>query len=372
MSAVTLRGVRKVFRGLLKETVAVQDLSLEVRDREFVTLLGPSGCGKSTTLRMVAGLELPTAGEIFFDADCVNDLPPQRRNVSMVFQNYAIFPHFTVRENIGYHLRISGVPRHERHARVAEVARLLRIDHLLDQKPRQLSGGERQRVALGRAIIRRPRVFLLDEPLSNLDAKLRDQMRVEIKRIQRAVETTVIYVTHDQLEAMTMSDRIAVMNAGRLHQYDTPGRVFGQPVDRFVAQFVGSPSMNFLPGTLEERDGDLFVHCVEFRLAIGRDRRHALPQTSGERQVDVGIRPHAMALSRDREGPGITAVAEVILLEPVGAQTYVHARLGETSLVVIADDAFSAAIGDRVALRFHREDVHLFDAGSGRSLLHGL
>jgi multiple sugar transport system ATP-binding protein len=350
----------------------VEDLSLEVREGEFVTLVGPSGCGKSTTLRMIAGLEMPTRGDVYFDAERMTEVAPQHRNVSMVFQNYAIFPHFTAGDNIGYHLRVRGVPRAERQARVVEVARLLKIEHLLDRKPRELSGGERQRVALGRAIIRHPRVFLLDEPLSNLDAKFRDQMRVEIRRLQVALRTTAIYVTHDQLEAMTMSDRIAVMNQGRLHQFDRPSQVFREPADRFVAQFIGSPSMNFLPARLEEEDSTLLLRGSGFTIPVRAEQRRAVIDAAAGAAVEAGIRPHALVLQPQSKGSGTSAAAEVLLLEPVGATTYVHLRVGDATLICVADASFSAAIGEAVGLTFPPAEVYLFDRKSGRTVVHGL
>jgi multiple sugar transport system ATP-binding protein len=372
VASVTLQGIRKVFRGLLRETVAVEDLSLEVREGEFVTLVGPSGCGKSTTLRMIAGLEMPTRGDIYFDAERMTEVAPQERNVSMVFQNYAIFPHFTAGDNIGYHLRVRGVPRAERQARVADVARLLKIEHLLDRKPRELSGGERQRVALGRAIIRHPRVFLLDEPLSNLDAKFRDQMRVEIRRLQLALRTTAIYVTHDQLEAMTMSDRIAVMNQGRLHQFDTPSQVFREPADRFVAEFIGSPSMNFLPARLED-DGGTPVLCGSgFSVPVRAERRQVLLNAAAGGAVELGIRPHAVVLQPKPKAFGASVAAEVLLLEPVGATTHVHLRVGDATVIAVTDASFSAAIGEAIELAFPAPEVYLFDRESGRTLVHGL
>src|SRR6185503_9930352 len=247
MMSIKLNNLTKSFG----ETAAVDDLSLEVNDGEFVVLLGPSGCGKTTTLRMIAGLEQATSGNILIDGRRVNDIPTQRRDVAMVFQSYALYPHMTVAENIGYPLRIRKLDRELMRAKIQETAALLEIEPLLARKPRELSGGERQRVALARAIVRNPRAFLMDEPLSNLDAKLRLQMRAELKRLQKKLATTTVYVTHDQAEAMTLGHRVAVMHKGRLQQFDTPLEIYHHPANRFVAEFVGTPSMNFFAGELE-------------------------------------------------------------------------------------------------------------------------
>src|ERR671912_21594 len=245
--SIEFRNVTKHFGA----TSAVDDLSLEIRDGEFIVLLGPSGCGKTTTLRMLAGLESVTSGEILIDGERVNDVPTQHRDLAMVFQSYALYPHMTIAENIGYPLRVRKIEKTERAERVNRVAAMLEIESLLDRKPRQLSGGERQRVALARAIVREPRAYLMDEPLSNLDARLRVQMRGELKRLQHQLGTTTIYVTHDQAEAMTLASRVAVMRKGRLQQFDTPMNIYNQPANKFVAEFVGSPSMNFIEGELE-------------------------------------------------------------------------------------------------------------------------
>src|SRR5690349_204355 len=244
---IEFKNVSKTFGG----TCVVDDLSLKIDDGEFIVLLGPSGCGKTTTLRMLAGLESVTSGDILIDGERVNDIPTQHRDLAMVFQSYALYPHMTIAENIGYPLRVRKLDKTERNARVRRVASMLEIESLLDRKPRQLSGGERQRVALARAIVREPRAYLMDEPLSNLDARLRVQMRGELKHLQHQLGTTTIYVTHDQAEAMTLASRVAVMKKGRLQQFDTPMNIYNQPANRFVAEFVGSPSMNFIEGRIE-------------------------------------------------------------------------------------------------------------------------
>jgi multiple sugar transport system ATP-binding protein len=277
---IEFRNVSKHFG----DTRVVDDLSLELRDGEFVVLLGPSGCGKTTTLRMLAGLESVTSGEIFIDGGRINDVPTQHRDLAMVFQSYALYPHMTIAENIGYPLRVRKIAGAERAERVKRVAAMLEIEALLERKPRQLSGGERQRVALARAIVREPRAYLMDEPLSNLDARLRVQMRGELKRLQHQLGTTTIYVTHDQAEAMTLASRVAVMKKGRLQQFDTPMNIYNHPANRFVAEFVGSPSMNFVAGQI---DNEMFV-SDSLRIQLTPSQ---LSELSGRSRVTLGIRP---------------------------------------------------------------------------------
>src|SRR5512133_2996163 len=259
MAQVSLRKLVKRF----DDTEAVRGIDLDIADKEFVVLVGPSGCGKSTTLRMIAGLEEISAGEIAIDGEVVNDVPPKDRDMAMVFQNYALYPHMTVYENMSFGLRLKRYPRDEIARRVQEAARILDITELLDRKPRQLSGGQRQRVAMGRAIVRNPKVFLFDEPLSNLDAKLRVQMRTEIKKIHQTVTTTTVYVTHDQVEAMTLADRVVIMNAGAIEQVGPPTELYHRPATKFVAGFIGSPAMNFIPARLENGSGALNIHMPD-------------------------------------------------------------------------------------------------------------
>src|SRR5213596_2985795 len=288
MADVTLRKVIKRY----DEVEAVRGIDLDIADHEFVVLVGPSGCGKSTTLRMIAGLEDITAGDIMIGGDVVNDVPPKDRDIAMVFQNYALYPHMTVFQNMSFGLRLKRFPKKEIKQRVDEAARMLDITELLDRKPRQLSGGQRQRVAMGRAIVRNPKVFLFDEPLSNLDAKLRVQMRIEIKRVHQKVRTTTVYVTHDQVEAMTLADRVVVMNRGRIEQIGPPNELYHAPKTRFVAGFIGSPAMNFLPCRLEEDDGALRVRLSDDIVLpvppshAGRYRSHA-----GRPGLMFGLRP---------------------------------------------------------------------------------
>jgi len=312
MAGLSMRGVKKVYPNGVE---AISHIDLDVSDGEFIVLVGPSGCGKSTLLRMIAGLETITRGDIDIGGRRVNDLEPADRDIAMVFQNYALYPHMTVYNNIAYGLRNRGTPKPEIETRVREVADLLEIGHLLDRKPRQLSGGQRQRVAMGRAIVRRPAVFLFDEPLSNLDAKLRVQMRVEIRRLQRDLGTTSVYVTHDQVEAMTMADRLVVMNAGKAEQIGTPRDVYQSPATIFVAGFIGSPAMNFLEGRVASSGDEIVAGGVTVQLRKGE----TLPPGSALR---VGIRPED---ARIVTGPGDLELT-VDLIEHLGAETVVIGR----------------------------------------------
>ena len=328
---IEFRNVSKHFGG----ASVVDDLSLEIRDGEFVVLLGPSGCGKTTTLRMLAGLETVSSGDIFIDSERVNDVPTQHRDLTMVFQSYALYPHMTIAENIGYPLRVRKFDKAQRAERVNRVAAMLEIESLLDRKPRQLSGGERQRVALARAIVREPRAYLMDEPLSNLDARLRVQMRGELKRLQHQLGTTTIYVTHDQAEAMTLASRVAVMRKGRLQQFDTPMNIYNFPANRFVAEFVGSPSMNFIE----------------------------------EAGVTMGIRPeHIQVFSEPRDG---AIEASVYVTELMGNETFVFLSVGANRLIARAPADFRAEVESKVWLQLATDKVHYFDPKSGERLNRG-
>ena len=325
---IEFRNVTKTFGG----ASVVDDLSLEVRDGEFIVLLGPSGCGKTTTLRMLAGLESVTSGDIFIDGERVNDVPTQHRDLAMVFQSYALYPHMTIAENIGYPLRVRKLDKAERATRVQRVAAMLEIESLLERKPRQLSGGERQRVALARAIVREPRAYLMDEPLSNLDARLRVQMRGELKRLQHQLGTTTIYVTHDQAEAMTLASRVAVMKKGRLQQFDTPLNIYNSPANRFVAEFVGSPSMNFIDGE----------------------------------RVTMGIRPeHVQVLTAPEDG---AIEARIYVTELMGNETFVFLTAGENRLIARAPADFRADVDTKVWVRIATEKIHWFDTATGSRL----
>ena len=312
-------------------TVAVDELSLDIRDGEFMVLVGPSGCGKTTALRMVAGLESITSGEVRIGDRPVNRVPSKDRDIAMVFQNYALYPHLTVGENLGFSLKLHKVPKAEVRRRVDDVARILGLEEFLDRKPRALSGGQRQRVAMGRAIVREPEAFLMDEPLSNLDAKLRVQVRAEIARIQRDLGTTTIYVTHDQTEAMTMGDRVAVLKRGVLQQVDRPQILYDHPTNIFVAGFIGSPAMNLLEATIDDQDGHLFAVAGAQRLAIPEEMLATRPGLRGyvDRPLVLGIRPEDLedaAIDRDAE-PNRRVRADVELVEQMGAEAFVHVTL---------------------------------------------
>ena len=333
--------------------MVVDDLSLEIADGEFVVLLGPSGCGKTTTLRMIAGLERATSGEIRIEGQRVNDVPPQRRDVAMVFQSYALYPHMTVAENIGYPLRIRKMNRDQIRRKIGETASMLEIEALLARKPRELSGGERQRVALARAIVRDPRAFLMDEPLSNLDAKLRLQMRAELKRLQKTLETTTVYVTHDQAEAMTLGHRVAVMNKGKLQQFDTPLEIYHHPANRFVAEFVGAPGMNFFTGEL---DGKLFT-SGGLRLELTHAAR--ITQT----RAILGIRPEHIQISlTPRDG---WLAARVYVTELMGNEVFVFLEIDREKIVARAPADFRADVDTTVWISLNMDRLHYFDANTG-------
>ena len=327
------------------DLAVVDDLSLEIDDGEFVVLLGPSGCGKTTTLRMLAGLETVTSGDIYVGDERINDVPTQQRDLAMVFQSYALYPHMTIAENIAYPLRVRKLGRDERENRVAKVATMLEIEALLARKPRELSGGERQRVALARAIVREPRAYLMDEPLSNLDARLRVQMRGELKRLQHELRTTTIYVTHDQAEAMTLASRVAVMNKGRVQQFDTPLNIYSHPANRFVAEFVGSPSMNFIDGRIER---GVFVSDA-IRIPVDRP----------DSQVSLGIRPeHIHVLIQPQND---TIPARVYVTELMGNETFVFLSVGEHKLIARAPADFRADVESTVWLQIEAQKAHFFE-----------
>ena len=349
MATVTLEGVRKIYPDRGKPSVAVHQFDLAVADGEFVVLVGPSGCGKSTTLRMIAGLESISEGTLRIGERVVNDVPARDRDIAMVFQNYALYPHMTVHQNLAFALTLRKLPRREVDARVRETADLLGLREMLDRRPRQLSGGQRQRVALGRAIVRQPQVFLFDEPLSNLDAKLRVQMRREIAALRRRLGTTTIYVTHDQVEALTLGDRIVVMRDGRGLQVDTPSVIYQRPADTFVATFIGSPPMNLLRGRLV--NGVFHHESGDFELPI---RAPGAP----DQPVIAGLRPEAVRLVPPGEG----AAAEVNLVEPLGSETLVTLGAGSVVIVARVEGTTPVKLGDRVGVSVASDAVHWFDA----------
>jgi multiple sugar transport system ATP-binding protein len=350
---------------------AVDDLTLEIGDREFITLVGPSGCGKTTTLRMIAGLEKATSGQIFFDDQPVGHLPADHRDIAMVFQSYALYPHMNVYDNIAFALRMMRVPRVEIERRVQWAAEMLDISGLLHRKPRELSGGQRQRVALGRSVVREPACFLLDEPLSNLDAKLRVTMRGELKRLHLELRRTFIYVTHDQAEALTMSDRIAVMNEGKLQQHGPPDEIYNRPRNIFVAGFMGSPAMNLLLGDLATDNG--MPAFVAPGLAIPLvPRLAASVQHAEARQVFLGIRPEAIVVrngdtSLPRGAQWVSA--PVYIQEPLGSDQFLTLEVGGTRIKARTDPDLAVRVGDRVEVAFDPAKLHLFDGETGTSLV---
>ena len=351
------------------KTVAVDGISFDVKDGEFIVLLGPSGCGKTTTLRCIAGLETPDEGEIYIDDKLVNDLPPKDRDVAMVFQSYALYPHMTVYGNLAFPLKMRKLPKDEIDKKVKEVAKLLNIDHLLDRKPRQLSGGEMQRVALGRALVRTPRVFLMDEPLSNLDAKLRVYMRAELKKLQRDLKITTIYVTHDQAEAMAMADRIAVMNKGKILQYSEPHDVYEKPANIFVAGFIGSPPMNFIKASILEKDSKIILDAGFFQYELRRDLGEIVKKGASGSEVMIGFRPEHMLLSREKQANSVFQ-ADVYVIEPMGSRIIVDLKAGEYLLKAVAPPtAEIPPPGQKVWVGFPVERLHVFDAKTEVTLI---
>ena len=355
MAQVELRAVAKSYGAVQ----VIHGIDLDIRHGEFVVFVGPSGCGKSTLLRMVAGLEPISGGDVRIDGQRVNDLPPRHRDIAMVFQDYALYPHKTLYENMAFGLRLRKTPDAEIQRRVMDAAKLLRIDHMLERRPAALSGGQRQRVAIGRAIVREPKVFLFDEPLSNLDAQLRNEMRSEIKRLHQRLGATIIYVTHDQTEAMTLADRIAVLSAGRLMQYDTPEAIYNRPAAVFVAGFTGAPPMNLADCTLAGRHADLGGAGIE------------LPAPRAERaaragKLKFGVRPENIALAPS-DG-ALRLPAQVSLLEPLGAETLVTLRIGNADMVARGPAAFRQAPGSAIDVWLSPQHLHLFDAASGAAI----
>jgi len=360
LARVELRGLAKAY----DDVPAVIDLNLEVNDKEFVVLLGPSGCGKTTTLRCIAGLEEPSAGEIYIGDRLVNDLDPKQRNVAMVFQSYALYPHMTVYKNIAFPLENAKVPEREIVARVNRVARLLQIEGLLDRKPSQLSGGQRQRVALGRAIVREPQVFLMDEPLSNLDAKLRVHMRAELKKLQKDLGVTTIYVTHDQVEAMTMAHRVALLNKGVLQQYDGPRNLYSHPANEFTAGFIGSPPINLIDCDL---DGRGQLDAADFHIDVPSQFADTLPASSGGPLV-LGIRPQDIRVSPTAPADAGCIAAEIYTTEPLGDSTILDLKVGDKLIKAVAGSTFEGDAGATVWIRFAPERIHLFDRTTGRAI----
>ena len=366
MASISLKNIVKTYPG---NVTAVHDFNLEIQDKEFIILVGPSGCGKSTTLRMIAGLEEISSGELYIGDRLVNDVAPKDRDIAMVFQNYALYPHMTVFKNMAFGLTLRKVPKEEIERKVQEVAKILDIEHLLNRKPKALSGGQRQRVALGRAMVRDPAVFLLDEPLSNLDAKLRAQMRTEITQLHKRLGTTFIYVTHDQTEAMTMGDRIVVMKDGYIQQVDTPQNLYDKPCNLFVAGFIGSPQMNFIDVTMEEEGGRFYLCFSGYKVPVPEDKLDAaeLRKYVGKPLV-LGIRPEEF-----REGaayldnPDYAAVeAKVDIAEMMGAEIYLYLTCSGSKMTAKVPSSSATRADDVVKLAFNTRKMHLFDKETER------
>ena len=360
MASVTIAQVKKRFGSV----DILHGVDIEIPDGSFTVLVGPSGCGKSTLLRMIAGLEQISGGEVRIGPQRVNELPPKQRDIAMVFQNYALYPHMTVRENMAFSLMLAKLDKATMDAKVARAAGILGLNELLDRYPRQLSGGQRQRVAMGRAIVRDPQVFLFDEPLSNLDAKLRVAMRTEIKELHQRLKTTSIYVTHDQIEAMTMGDQIVVMRDGKIEQTGSPLELYDRPANLFVAGFIGSPSMNFLPATLRRQGGSASVELSDgTRLPAPRNS-----EGSDGQPVIYGTRPEHLMLGDGRAGSAPAIPTEVKVVEPTGADTFVACRHGGKELSVVFRDRHAFAPGSTIHLQPDVDRAHLFDAASGQRL----
>jgi multiple sugar transport system ATP-binding protein len=358
MARVALKNIWKKYGNV----VAVKDANFVCEDKEFLILVGPSGCGKTTTLRMIAGLEEITSGEMYIDDKVVNDVPPKDRDIAMVFQNYALYPHMTVYENMAFGLKLRKYPKTEIKQRVEEAAEILSIKHLLHRKPKQLSGGERQRVALGRAIVRKPKVFLFDEPLSNLDAKLRVQTRAELSKLHTRLQATMIYVTHDQVEAMTMGEKIVVMKATEVQQISDPKTLYDKPVNKFVAGFMGSPSMNFIEGMLEEKKGGMYFNEENFEVKVPEEMSARLKQYTGQ-EIVMGIRPediydkvYAPNASADNT---LTATVEVV--EMLGPENFVYLTTGKTPFISKMDSDAAVEVNQEIELVFDMNKAHFFD-----------
>jgi len=359
MAEVKVKSVYKTYKG---GVAAVKNVNLDIKDREFAVLVGPSGCGKSTTLRMIAGLETPSKGEIYVGDRLVNDVPPKDRNIAMVFQNYALYPHMDVYNNMAFALKLRNYPKVDIDKRVKDAAGILGISHLVGRRPREISGGERQRVAVGRAIVRKPYVFLFDEPLSNLDAKMRVQMRTELHKLHLKIQTTMIYVTHDQTEAMTLGDRIAIMKDGEILQFDIPLNVYDNPVSKFVAGFIGSPPMNFMNGIVVKKDGSLYFDEGSFKVKILEQMYPSLEKYI-DKGIIFGIRPEniydKLFASYATADNTLTVLCDV--METMGSRNYLYLSTGKHTVIAVVDASNKPAIGSMVEIVLDMKKVHFFD-----------
>lgn len=370
MAGLSLRNIYKTYSGGF---TAVKDFSLEIEDKEFIIFVGPSGCGKSTTLRMIAGLEEITEGELYIDDQLMNDVVPKDRDIAMVFQNYALYPHMTVYENMAFGLKLRKVPKDEIKRKVNEAAQILGIEHLLDRKPKALSGGQRQRVALGRAIVREPKVFLMDEPLSNLDAKLRVQMRTEIGNIHKKLQTTFIYVTHDQTEAMTMGSRIVVMKDGIIQQVDSPSNLYRYPCNIFVAGFIGSPQMNFINVTVDCKADGTYLKSGDFsvKLPEGKGNKAEIKKYNGK-EVVMGIRPEDIYDDQNiiTTLPDCTTTVNIELTEMMGAETFLYFKIAGVDVTARVNPRTTAKHGESIVVALDANKIHLFDKDTEEVISH--
>lgn len=366
MAQVSLRNITKIFAGDIK---AVDKINLGVESKEFIVLVGPSGCGKSTTLRIIAGLEDATEGDVYLADKRINDIPAKARNIAMVFQNYALYPHMTIYENMAFGLKLRRYPKSEINRRVGDAADILGIKHLLDRRPKQISGGEKQRVAVGRAIVRKPLVFLFDEPLSNLDAKLRVQMRTEIRKLQARLQTTMIYVTHDQTEAMTMGDRIAVLKDGILHQVDKPISIYDHPKNKFVAGFIGSPPMNFMAGRIIKKDGHLYFNEGRIEVRLVQDMYKKMAPYL-DKQVFLGIRSEDIydKLFSPEAPPENVVWVSCEVVEPMGSEVYLHLNTGVHSFIARVGAHNQPQVNQDLEVVFDMSKVHFFDKDSNATI----
>ncbi|EKQ51421.1 MULTISPECIES: sn-glycerol-3-phosphate ABC transporter ATP-binding protein UgpC [unclassified Clostridium] len=361
MADLSLRHIYKIYEG---DVTAVKDFNLEIEDKEFIVFVGPSGCGKSTTLRMIAGLEEISKGELYIGGKLVNDVEPKERDIAMVFQNYALYPHMTVYDNMAFALKLRKAPKDEIDKKVREAAKRLDIEHLLERKPKALSGGQRQRVALGRAIVREPKVFLMDEPLSNLDAKLRVQMRTEISKLYQSLGTTFIYVTHDQVEALTMGTRIVVMKDGIVQQVDTPLNIYNTPNNLFVASFIGSPQMNLVTGTAVEKDGKVYCKFEENNILLPEEKAKVLKDNGYVgKEVVFGIRPEHLDDNEEiiSKNPTATLTGDVEVVERMGAESYIYFKSGNNNMTARVDGSTKCEPKDKIKLYVQNENIHVFD-----------
>lgn len=365
MSKIILKNITKKFG----HVTAAENVNLKIRDKEFLILLGPSGCGKTTLLRIISGLETPTEGEVYIDDKLVNDVTPQKRDVGMVFQSYALYPHMTAYDNIATPLKIRKIPKEQIRKRVREIAELMKVEELLDRKPAKLSGGQRQRIALGRALVRNPKVFLMDEPLSNLDAKLRMHMRVEIKKMQKKLGITTIYVTHDQSEAMAMADKIAILNYGRIQQVGTPDEVYATPNNVFVGNFIGTPSMNLIDCNLEEDNGKIYLKSGSFRFKLDEELANTIIEKISSSELIIGIRPHDISLNRHKQAKKLSLMGIIDAIEPLGDEVIVTVMANGNALKITEGPNFNISSGEKIWLTFKKDAIHLFDKKNGKVIV---